>query len=409
MVDVAAEYVLLAARAARLLPGLAEVPPDACRVVAAEPRPSASALVRAAGRLALAVPDAGLDPPRARFLTAQLGALECTARRLAGQELSPVEEVRATFGVTVEPGVEDRYRRAHVELGDLLPGRGSLARRAAAHRRRDEVPPARLLPTAWALADALRARLPRAEGQVDWRLVADAPWTALHTWSGAGRSVVALSLGARLRWGQLPGLVAHEAWPGHHVQRCRAERGTPERRVVLVRGPQSVVMEGAAEEGLEVLVGSAWGAWAREVLGERGIDWALAERLAGVDRVLRRARLDAALMLPGRPDQAVRHLRRWLLVDEARARRIVGGLATPLWRGYVAAHVEGPPMVRRWLRAGTDVQRRYGRLLDEPLLPEDLRQPGGAAAPGAIGASTRGPARWSDQRRHLGSAVGLAR
>jgi len=386
VVDLAAEYVLLAARAGRLLPGVADVPPAIRRRAAAEPPPRASDLVRATGRLALAVPGADLDARRARFLTAQLQALECTARRLAGQEVAFAREIADTFGVRIRPGCTDDYRRAHARLADLLPGPGPLAERVAQHRRSDEVPPALLLPALRALSQALRRRTPWlvAGEHATYRLIPDAPWSALHTGLGGGRSVVTVNLAARPRWGQLPALVAHEAYPGHHVQRCRAEAGAlPELAAVLVRSPQSVVAEGAAEEGLGVLVGPGWGAWARDILAEVGarFDAELAERLDEVGRALRPVRQDAALLLHGprpRPDAAVEHVRRWLLVDGARARRIVAALASPLWRGHVVADVEGSRMVSSWLRAGTDSPiQRYARLLDEPLVPVDLLPEGG--------------------------------
>lgn len=407
MVDVVPSFVALVAQAGRLLPGLADVGADARSRAVVTPLMTPSALVRAAGQLAAQLPEAGLEPSRARWLGAGLRALECTCRRLAGQDVGFVKEVADTFGVTIRAGDDGHYRQAHVELADLLPGRRPLVERLAAHRRRDEVPRDRLLPAVRALSAALRDRaramwpLPAAE-DVGYRLVADAPWTALHTWLGPHRSLVTVNAGARLRWSQLPGLVAHEAYPGHHVQRCRAAlaaRGRPEQAMVLVRSPQAVVAEGAAEVGLEVLVGPEWGRWAEDVLAPvlgapsfgsavfggtvfdgAVFDGVLAERLVRAGRALLPVRQDAALLLHGRriPHSEVRrHLRRWLLVDEARAGRIVESLASPLWRGHVAAHVEGPPMVNSWLRQGAgSLTERYLRLLDEPFLPLDLRLTG---------------------------------
>ena len=77
--------------------------------------------------------------------------------------------------------------------------------------------------------------------------------------------------------------------------------------------------------------------------------------------VLRRVRVDAALLLHdgGAPTSeriaaAEEHLRRWLLLDAARARRVVDSLARPLWRAHVVASVEGTAIVGRWLEQGPD-------------------------------------------------------
>jgi hypothetical protein len=110
-------------------------------------------------------------------------------------------------------------------------------------------------------------------------------------------------------------------------------------------------------------------------------DGALAERLDPVLAVLRRARVDAALLLHGhgRPTvdaaaAAEAHLRRWLLLEPTRARRVVDALARPLWRTQVVAAVEGAELVReKVLRTGLDPVAEHLRLLDDPDRPASLR------------------------------------
>jgi hypothetical protein len=388
---VVGEYLALALRADRLLPGLV----GACtgdielrRNVDAEPVHAPSALVRAAGGLAAELPRAGLEPERARFLAGQLAALECTARRLAGQHVPFVREVELCFGVRIALGDEDAYRGAHREIAELLPGPAPLADRLAAHRRRDEVPPDRLLPAVRALSEALcertrtRWRMPDGEA-VEYRTVAAGPWAALHRHLGGHRSCVQVNASARLRRGQLAHLVAHEAYPGHHTERCRKDAGLVaalgwhEHRLGLVRSPQSLVAEGAAELGLDAVVGPGWGPWASEILAGVGLpfDGDLAERLHRAADGLRAVRQDAALLLHewrAPADEVLAHLRRWLLIGDARARQILRALADPLWRGYTSTYVEGARLVRDWWSAAPG-SLRYGRLLDEPLTPGELR------------------------------------
>jgi hypothetical protein len=388
---VAAAYVALCLRLRRLVPALVDVvavDPALRRTVAAEPLPTAAALVREAGRLSAALPDAGLETRRERFLAGQLRAVEWRARRLAGQWVSFGSEVRECLGVTAAAGTPDAYRAAHRELAALLPGAGPLAGRLAAHRHRDVVAPERLAAALRALATALQGRVTQPYGQsaseaVAFRIVDDAPWRALHTYGGGRRSIVQVNAGVRPTAGRLARLVAHETYPGHHVECCRAElavaRGRVELGVTVLGTPQTVVSEGAAECALDVAVGPGWGRWSAAVLAEVGVrtDGELAERLDPVLAVLHRVRPDAALLLHGggRPtvDAAVRaeaHLRRWLLLDDARARRLVDVLARPLSRTHVVAAVEGAALVGRQLRRpGTDPVVEHARLLDDPLLP----------------------------------------
>ena len=194
--------------------------------------------------------------------------------------------------------------------------------------------------------------------------------------------VNAAALGAS----RLPRMVAHEAYPGHHLECSRGEAavraGRVELGVSLLGSPQTVVSEGLAECGLGTAVGPGWGPWAAGVLADVGVslDGRLAERLDPLLAVLRRVRVDAALLLHdgGAPTSeriaaAEEHLRCWLLLDTARARRVVGSLARPLWRAHVVASVEGTAIVDRWLEQGPDLVTRHLRLLDAPGVPNALR------------------------------------
>ena len=75
-------------------------------------------------------------------------------------------------------------------------------------------------------------------------------------------------------------------------------------------------------------------------------------------------------------DEVVAFLQRWLLVDDTRARQMLRFLSSPLWRAYTSTYVEGYRLLRGWLDgrpAGTSLTERFGRLLDEPLIPSALR------------------------------------
>ncbi len=71
-----------------------------------------------------------------------------------------------------------------------------------------------------------------------------------------------------------------------------------------------------------------------------------------------------------------RSLRRWLLVNDERARQMLRFLSSPLWRAYTSTYVEGYRLLRGWLDnrpARVSLTERFGRLLDEPLIPSALR------------------------------------
>ena len=392
---IARSYVRLALRLDRVVPGVLDAhlgDPDEAASVAAEPTPDPDDLVREADRLrAVLDHDRHREPERAAFLDAQLRACRVLAEKAGGREIGFVDEVERCFGVRIERGDPDRYRAAHRDLAALLGGSGPLPERLAAFRDGDRLPLAHL-PTALAAATgALRARTASALGlpageEVSLEVVDDAPWSGFSRWIGPLRSAVAVNGGLGHRVTHLPLLVAHEAYPGHHTEHCRVAADAarrPERAVFLARTPQSLVAEGAAELGLEVVVGAGWGRWNAEVLAAAGVpvDLARAELGEAVETVMARlapVRQDAALMLHAehRPaDEVVAHLRRWLLVDEARARRMLEFLAHPRWRTHTTTYVEGARLLRPWLTGAPRdvVTARLARVLDDPPTPGALR------------------------------------
>jgi hypothetical protein len=307
---------------------------------------------------------------------------------MAGEPVPFLDEVRSYFQVDLTLGDPAAYAAAHAELDALLPGSGPLAERYAAHRRREECPPERLAEAVHALSSALRDRvradygLPEVE-TVRYEVVTDQPWSGFNYYEGDYRSRVAINADLPHRLGQLPHLVAHEAYPGHHTEHCRKELGLVERgsrlehTVFLVNTPECLMAEGLADLGVQAAIGDGWGPWAAEVLGDLGLhfDGHLAERVAAAAAPLNRVRQDAAVLLHDRgapTDEVAAFIQRWSLVNGDRARQQLRFLTHPLWRAYTTTYVEGFDLLSRWLDArpaGQPVADRFVRLLDEPLTP----------------------------------------
>ncbi len=393
--DMVREYLLLGLRFDRLVEGFVDAytgDPALRRQVDNEPRPDPAVLGRRAAQLRAELPNTGLARPRARFLAAHLAALECSGRVLAGQQIGFVAEVAAYFDVVITPGDPEVYRQAHAEIDRLLPGADPLADRLAAHRARDEIAPQRLEPAVEAISSALRDRvrasfgLPAQEA-VRYEVVTDKPWSGFNYYLGDFCSRVAINADLEHRMANLPHLVAHEAYPGHHTEHCRKEAGLvrrdhqEEQTIFLVNTPQCLMAEGLADLGLQAAVGPGWGPWAAEILGDLGLrmDGELAERLATATAGLLGVQQDAALMLHDQradPADVLAYLQRWLLVPEPRARQMLRFLTDPLWRAYTTTYVEGYRLLRTWLADRPSAQplgQRYLRLLDEPLIPSGIR------------------------------------
>lgn len=390
------EYLLLGLRFDRIEDGYVDSftgDPALRRAVAAEPQPDPADLARQAERLLAQLPAVdGLERERADYLAAHLRALACAGRKFAGEQVGFVDEVEAYFDVRISKGDPERYREAHRRLEEVLDGAGPLTERVQAYRANEEIPPARLEECIHAFSSALRDRvraeypLPDTE-TITYEVVTDKPWSGFNYYLGDYKSTVAVNADLKQQMSNLPRLVAHESYPGHHTEHCRKEaglvetRGQAEQTIFLVNTPQCLMAEGLADLALYAAIGPHWGAWAAEIYADLGLrfDSERAEAVAEATAALADVRQDAALMLHDEHrdvDDVVAFLKRWLLVNDERARQMLRFLSSPLWRAYTSTYVEGYRLLRGWLDERPDdvsLTERFTTLLDEPLIPSSLR------------------------------------
>jgi hypothetical protein len=388
------EYLLLGLRFDRVEKGYVDSftgDPALRRAVDDEPPPDPADLASQAERLLAELP-AGLDRTRADYIAAHLRALACAGRKFAGERVGFVDEVEAYFDVRIAKGDPERYRQAHRKLDDALGGGGPLAERMLSYRAGEQVPPDRLEDCIHAFSSALRDRvrvdypLPDSE-TITYEVVTDKPWSGFNYYLGNYTSTVAINADLKQQMSNLPRLVAHESYPGHHTEHCRKEAGLvarggqDEQTIFLVNTPQCLMAEGLADLALYAAIGPNWGGWAGEIYADLGLrfDGDRAEAVSEAAAELADVRQDAALMLHDEhrdADDVIDFLKRWLLVNDGRARQMLRFLSSPLWRAYTSTYVEGYRLLRGWLEArpdGISLTTRFGRLLDEPLIPSALR------------------------------------
>lgn len=390
------EYLLLGLRFDRVEEGYVDSftgDPALRQRVADEPAPDPADLARQARRLLAEVPGAeGLDAQRAGYLAAHLKALACAGRKFAGEDVGFVEEVREYFDVDIAKGEQDRYRDAHRRLDEALGGTGPLDQRLQAYRQTEEIPPHRLEECihafSSALRDTVRATYPLPEREtITYEVVTDKPWSGFNYYNGDYQSTVAVNADLKQQMSNLPRLVAHESYPGHHTEHCRKEAGLvagqdqQEQTIFLVNTPQCLMAEGLADLALYAVQGPHWGQWAADIYADLGLRFD-GERSAAISEAaaaLADVRQDAALMLHDEHkdvDDVAAYLSQWLLVTDERARQMLRFLSSPLWRAYTSTYVEGYRLLRGWLDdrpAEVSLTERFGRLLDEPLIPSSLR------------------------------------
>ena len=91
------------------------------------------------------------------------------------------------------------------------------------------------------------------------QLVADQPWNAYNWYLGGYKSLIEFNTDLPSRVVNVIDVMAHEGYPGHHTEHSLKElylfrnKGYIEHSILLVRAPESVISEGIANAGEEII------------------------------------------------------------------------------------------------------------------------------------------------------------
>jgi hypothetical protein len=318
------------------------------------------------------------------YLRAQLRGLEIVARKLSGEKVAYEEEIEGCYGSALERVPEETFKEAHRALDELLPPGGSLTERWIRWQDEDPVPDDRLERVLHTLAERLRARtrelvgLPEGE-TYDVEIVRGEHWYAYNDYRGGLRST--MSVNVDLPLGPLGAVrtVAHELYPGHHVERVwkeallYADGAHPEESVLPYGTPQSVVTEGIATLAVELVLDED-GELLEDAFAECGVEYdaEAARRVFHAEKPLDGAVANAAIMLHvdgASPDDVAAYLQRWELTSEERAAQHLAFVSDTWGRAYIRTYTDGYELCRSWV--GGD-PARFRRLLTEQLTPADL-------------------------------------
>ena len=410
---IAAGYLTLALRLDQVRPGFVDgyFGPAALKAqVDMAPVPSLDRLIDDATALGARVTAEVEEPARRTWLSAQLRAIEANARafRDAPDGLTGtayLEHVERCFDWTVERRPLELFASARAEIDRLLPGRKPLVERLAEWDDGLVVPVERLPAVTDWLVGIFRERarvqfgLPPGEG-LRLELVRGQPWSGYNWYDGNLQSRVDLNIDLPIRAPTLVSVVAHETYPGHHLEHAwkEARLVTEEHRlecsILLLNTPECLIGEGLADLGRRFAVPSDEEVSLIEELFERsGIPAATGGRFtagrptAELVRIavalreprarLRQFEVNAALRrhVDGADHDTVRsELELSALMTPERAEKLLDFIEDPLFRSYIFVYSEGEELLRRWLEAvppGGQVDR-FRRLLVEQLAPATI-------------------------------------
>jgi hypothetical protein len=343
------------------------------------------------------VPADELSHLRREYLAKQLYALEARVRMMKGERLKFDEESGLLYDAVAPTFPESHFQRILEQLEKKIPGAGPLAPRYEQWRKSFAIPKEKLDAVFQLAIDECRRRTlaqiklpPNESFTVEY--VTKKPWSGYNWYKGNNRSVIQVNTDLPSYIDRAIDLAAHEGYPGHHVYNALLEknlvhdRGWVEFSIYPLFSPQSLVAEGTANFGKEVVFTKPERMkFEKEVLfPAAGIDPARVEEYYAVEEMIQKLNYapneSARRLINGEIDAtaAAVWLEKYALMSPARANQAVR--FSQRYRSYVINYNLGEAMVRNYVekRGGTPAQpqkrwREFSRLLSSPRLPSGLR------------------------------------
>jgi hypothetical protein len=400
---IAEDYLLLGLRLDQRIPGLVDGyfgPAEIKARVDMEQLRAPARLREDAAALTARIGTAVEEPERRDWLIAQVRALAAHAQAIDGEPLPYRDHVALCLGFEPPRHDDAVLLEALREMDALLPGEGPRTERLAAWDRRLEIPVDRLPGITDWLVGRFRDRARRAFGLPDGQdvrvsIVTGQPWSGYNWYDGGRRSRVDINTDVPVRAPDFIKTVAHETYPGHHLEHAWKEAdlvdrlGRMETSMLLINTPECPISEGLADLGVSFaspiedradllvelfaraeLAVAADPADARETAE-------LAVAMEGPRQRLAGSRGNAALMRHAdgaSHDEVLSYLQDVGGLAPSVAAKSLEFIEHPLWRTYVFVYNEGEALVRRWVEAAPAPERvaRFGRLLHEQVTPGRL-------------------------------------
>lgn len=220
----------------------------------------------------------GATGHRAAWIADQLIAFDRRIRIFSGEYGLFDEESKDLFGTSAPVFNENYYQLVVNQLDSLLPGKGSVADRFQALANHFIIPKDKLDTVFRAAIAECRKRtlqhytLPANE---DFKLefVTGKSWSGYNWYKGNYQSVIQINTDLNIFIDRAIDVGSHESYPGHHVYNMLLEKnlyrdnGLVELSVYPLFSPQSLIAEGTANYGIEVVFpGTDKITFAREIL-----------------------------------------------------------------------------------------------------------------------------------------------
>lgn len=219
-----------------------------------------------------------LQTLRYRFLYKQLLAVKAKIFMLSGGSFTFDEESKDLYDAVSPSFGKEHYENVIDEINKMLPGKGDITKRLSEFKKAFIIPKDKIDTVFKAAINACRQKtlqhikLPSNENfKVEY--VTGKPWGGYNWYKGNYFSVIQVNTDLPIYIDRAVDLAAHEGYPGHHVYNALLEenlvnkRGWVEFTVYPLFSPQSLIAEGTANYGIDVVLpGAARIKFEKEVL-----------------------------------------------------------------------------------------------------------------------------------------------
>lgn len=335
---------------------------------------------------------------RADWMSSQLVAFGRRIRIFSGEYRKFDEESKELFGVVAPSHPAAYFRERVLNLEKLLPGTGDLSARFQKLAAKFVIPKDKIDTVFKTTIAESRKRtkehydLP-AEESFNLEYVTGKPWSGYNWYQGHYKSLIQINTDQQILVERAIDVASHESYPGHHVYNMLLEKnlyrdkGWVEISLYPLFSPQSLIAEGSANYGIEVVFpGEEKIRFTREVLLPlAGLDTAgigayfkaleLRESLSYARNEAARGLIDGSMT----EKEAVKWLQDYGLSSEEAAVKSLSFIKK--YRSYVINYNYGKDMIRRYIESKGGTARApekrwelFHWLLSNPVTPAQLQK-----------------------------------
>ncbi|MBY9009859.1 MAG: hypothetical protein KGD74_08350 [Candidatus Lokiarchaeota archaeon] len=258
--DFAKDYILLGLRINKHINGYVEHyygPPKLKKNVDTEELSSPNKLLNDWKNLKTKFQNKNFEKRRYRFLDNTLIAIKTIIRKLNGESIPYLEQVKNLFNL--EPVLYDDnfFYGLTKKAEEMYEGKGTLSERIKRIALQRTIPSDRLIDLYWKALQLTKMRtkevfsklLPDNE-KIEIAEVENQSWQMYCWYKGNYTSKIEVNLSSHHYWTHLLYFACHEGYPGHHTERVVREKllyrkkGYFESSILLIYSPEMVISEG---------------------------------------------------------------------------------------------------------------------------------------------------------------------